>query len=77
MPGLSSATDWRKSITGDDRAAVAIAAKAVVEANGDHVHVLGNSTDRADKRGIHDPREDNIPAAHEQVVVLKADRPVR
>src|ERR1700730_13910492 len=69
----SSSLRRMKSVTGDDRVAPA---KAVVEAYGDHIHVLADAIKRTGNDGIRDG-ERIVRVAHEQVVVFKTDRPVR
>src|SRR5258705_12782907 len=74
---------WRsrnnaRSVSRCDRCPVAAeAAEAVVDARGDHVHVLADPV--VDKSGVNrsEPRERIIGIAHEQVVVFNAERPVR
>src|ERR1700726_896480 len=62
-----------KSVTGDDRVTPA---KAVVEAYGDHIHVLADAIKRTTNDGVRDG-ERIVRVAHDKVVVLQPDRPVR
>src|SRR5580693_8527512 len=72
-PGLKFALGSMKSVTGDDRVAPA---KAVIEAYGDHIHVLADAINRTSNDGVRDG-ERIVRVAHEQVVVFQTDRPVR
>src|ERR1700745_3547818 len=71
MPGLLSCAGENRLVSGDERSA--IATKAVVEAYGDHIQVLGDSTEHT---GAHRRNTRKILATHEKVVVFKTDRPV-
>jgi hypothetical protein len=64
---------WKtgRSVAGDDRSP-----EFVVQAKRDHVDVLADAVERASKQGI-SHRERVVRIAHEEVVVLKANRPVR
>src|SRR6185436_11708709 len=55
----------------------AVTAEAIVDAQGDHVHVLGDPV--VEKSGVKriEARERIIGIAHEQMVVFNAERPVR
>src|SRR5689334_17704218 len=69
-------TSEMSSVFRDDRAA-----PAVVHANGDHVDILTDALVREQRAGERTASstgdERVIAAAHEQVVVFEADRPVR
>ena len=65
----------KRSVFRDDRAAVA--AEAVVEAQGDHIHVLADPiVERTGNERIGD-RERIVRVAHEQMVVFDTGRPIR
>ena len=66
-----------RSVFRDDRAAVTVTAEAVVEAHGDHIHVLADLI--VEKSGINriDDRERIIRVPHEQMVVFDTHGPIR
>src|SRR5690348_14240779 len=71
MPGASSfAGGLRKSVAG------AAPAEAVIDPQGDHVHVLADPVERTCHDGI-DDRERVVRVTHEQVIVFDAGRPIR
>lgn len=53
-----------------------VATEFVVEAQGDHVHVLADPVGRTGKQGVRD-RERIVRITHEEVVIFDACRPVR
>src|SRR4051812_22511876 len=80
-PAKAGASIRRKSassISRRNRGAVATEpAETVVEANGEHIHVLGDPVvDKSHKARIRN-REVVVIVPHEQMVIFNTDRPVR
>src|SRR3954453_11329471 len=74
VPGMTTARG-AFSVLRDDRAA-----ESVVDAGGDQINVLADAVsarERADRRQRAVGGERDVMAAHEQMVVFEADRPVR
>src|SRR6476646_1349765 len=64
-----------RSVSSRDRSPVTT--KAIVEANGDHVHVLRDPVVHKGGKSRISDRERIIPVPHEQMVVFDAHRPIR